>query len=280
MPPVIGIVFDFDDTLAPDSTSGFLASIGVDVDHFWTSRVHDRLEQGWDPIPAYLHEMIVESRSRDDGARVTRDELRAFGSTIEFFPGVREIFDTLRETAREVDGSIDVEFYVISSGIGEILRATTIADRFTDIWASEFHYNEADEIDAMRSVVSFTEKTRFLFQISKGLVGERWRRQVAAVNRRVEFADFRIPFRRMIVVGDGQTDVPCFSLIKRYEGVPIAVCDLTQPSRWDKARLLMLDRRVETVYAADFRPDGGLHKHLRRAIGEIAQRIVEEGSGS
>ena len=39
MSDVIALIFDFDDTLAPDSTSGFLDSLGVDTQQFWTKRV-------------------------------------------------------------------------------------------------------------------------------------------------------------------------------------------------------------------------------------------------
>jgi hypothetical protein len=36
MSDVIALIFDFDDTLAPDSTSGFLESVGVDTQQFWS----------------------------------------------------------------------------------------------------------------------------------------------------------------------------------------------------------------------------------------------------
>jgi hypothetical protein len=48
----IAVVFDFDDTLAPDTTSSFLESLGVDVKEFWSRRVQGRIEAGWDPVPA------------------------------------------------------------------------------------------------------------------------------------------------------------------------------------------------------------------------------------
>ena len=57
MSDVIALIFDFDDTLAPDSTSGFLETIGVDTQQFWTKRVDPLLAQDWDPVPAYLHQM-------------------------------------------------------------------------------------------------------------------------------------------------------------------------------------------------------------------------------
>ena len=36
------------------------------------------------------------------------------------------------------------------------------------IWAREFHYGEAGEIEFVKRVVSHAEKTRYLHQISRG----------------------------------------------------------------------------------------------------------------
>ncbi|MGI9013037.1 MAG: haloacid dehalogenase-like hydrolase [Phycisphaerales bacterium] len=263
----LAVVFDFDDTLAHDSTSGFLASIGVDVDHFWGTTVAALLEDGWDPIPAYLHAMIGHSKARNSGDRITLERLEHFGRTIEFFPGVPEIFDTLRTAAREVDSSIEIEFYLISSGIETILRATAIAHEFHDIWACRFHADaESSEICFPRNVVSFTEKTRFLFQISKGVVGPAMRSRVHDVNRKVRDGQFRIPLNRMIFVGDGLTDVPCFALVKRYGGIPIGVYDAARPSKWEAAWSFIEDGRVTSLHAAKFSPGDDLYNMLLMAV--------------
>ena len=39
----IAVVFDFDDTLALDTTSSFLESLRVDVKDFWSKRVQGRI---------------------------------------------------------------------------------------------------------------------------------------------------------------------------------------------------------------------------------------------
>ena len=65
-------VFDFDDTLAPDTSSSFLESLGVDVKDFWTKSVQRRIDTGWDPVPAYLYEMIQISRSGEPQKLITR----------------------------------------------------------------------------------------------------------------------------------------------------------------------------------------------------------------
>jgi len=41
---------------------------------------------------------------------------------------------------KDANPRVTLEFYLISSGIGDVLRNMPIADEFTDIWASEFHY--------------------------------------------------------------------------------------------------------------------------------------------
>jgi hypothetical protein len=58
MQEIIALIFDFDDTLAPDSTSGFLAQCGINVPQFWQDEVQPLLKDNWDPVPAYLFKMI------------------------------------------------------------------------------------------------------------------------------------------------------------------------------------------------------------------------------
>jgi len=87
MSDVIALIFDFDDTLAPDSTSGFLESMGVDTQEFWTKRVDPLLHQDWDPVPAYLHEMIALSRERTD-APITQQKLQQWGASLPLHVGV------------------------------------------------------------------------------------------------------------------------------------------------------------------------------------------------
>ena len=58
-PAVLAVVFDFDETLVPDSTSKPLQSRGVDPHELWTNHVRRRLEQGFDPTLAY-HGLILD----------------------------------------------------------------------------------------------------------------------------------------------------------------------------------------------------------------------------
>jgi hypothetical protein len=173
MQDTIAIIFDFDDTLAPDTTSAFLQTLGIDVRRFWSETVGKRIDDGWDPIPAYLYEIIQISRG-EMNKQITEEMLCRFGRTVEPYSRATRICERLRKHAASVNPNVSVEFYVISSGMGTILRATRVAKHFKHIWACEFHYADDGVIDFPCNVVSFTDKTRYIFHVSKGIFGDRY----------------------------------------------------------------------------------------------------------
>jgi len=270
---ICAIVFDFDETLAPDSTSGFLAGLGIDVPAFWNQN-KVLVKQGWDPIPAYLQQMLQESRRRESGKRITAKKLAAWGAKVRTYPGAASLFGRLRKLAHAINPAITLEFYIVSSGIGEVIRATKIAAEFKDIWACDFSYNKAGEIDALKNIVSFTDKTRFLFQIAKGIIGPRARTEPFAVNEKVPAEKLRVPFDQMIVVGDGYTDIPCFSLVQKNHGIAIGVYDRASRDRWGKAWGFIENRRVTHMVAADYRKNSGLDDALSMALERMARTIT------
>jgi len=270
----IALVFDFDDTLAHDSTSAFLESMGVDSRWFWAELVQPLDRGGWDPIPAYLY-ALIRLKDHNPAWRITREQLRNFAGNLKFHAGVTRIFPFLKNHLKEKAAGLEIEFYIISSGIGEIIRNTRISKYFTDIWASEFHYDTDDSILFPRNVISFTDKTRYLFQISKGITGEEARADHYAVNRRISGSGYRIRMENMVFVGDGLTDIPCFSLIRRYHGITIGVYDKNKRERWSRAWDFLEEGRVTTLLSADYSIDSDLTRTLMMAIDRIASRITE-----
>lgn len=273
MSDVIALVFDFDDTLAPDSTSGFLASIGVDVRRFWSEQVDPLLfREDWDPVPAYLHRMIELSRSHAHGL-ITQERLQQWGQQLPLHAGVDTLFARLRAMVKEHHPQIHLEFYLISSGIGDVLRHTGIAHEFTDIWASEFIYDEKGGIQFPRRVVSFTDKTRYLFHIQKGIIGPGSRNKPFEVNKKFSQDMLRIPFEQMIFVGDGYTDIPCFSLIRRSGGVAFGVWDPKHRDKRSRAWGFIQEGRVSNLNQARYDEEAELYQWLEEAVESLAGRI-------
>jgi hypothetical protein len=274
MSDVIALIFDFDDTLAPDSTSGFLADIGVDSGRFWSERVDPLLSRhDWDPVPAYLHEMIELSKSGQYGL-ITQERLAQWGARLPLHCGVQTLFGRLRNLVREQHPQVQLEFYLISSGIGDVVRHTPIAGEFTDIWASEFIYDAQGGIHFPRRVVSFTDKTRYLFHIQKGLVGQASRNKPFEVNKKVPEDRLRVPFQQMIFVGDGYTDIPCFSLVRRSGGVAFGVWDPRHREKRSRAWGFIQEGRVSNLNQARYDEDAELYQWLEEAVDSLAGRIA------
>ena len=250
MQDIIAVVFDFDDTLAPDSTSSFLASKGLDVKRFWREDVQPLLNSGWDPIPAYLYRMIRLSNSGE--LSITHADLAAWGLKVKLFNGVNTLFRQLRTHLASIHPGVQVEFYLISSGLGEILRNTQIAKHFAAIWACDFEYGPDERINFPKRIVSFTDKTRYLFYVSKGLIGPEYDAKPFEVNRKVPDNQLRVPFDQMIFVGDGYTDIPCFSLVRKAGGVALGVYDPNNSERWGRAWGFIEDGRVSNLVPADY----------------------------
>jgi len=269
----IAVIFDFDDTLAPDSTSSYLDSIGVDTHQFWGERVAPLISAGWDPVPAYLHEMIRESERRSEGEQITQASLAEWGARVRLYNGATKIFGLLEKQVESVSPSVNIEFYLISSGIGDLLRATRVAAKFSDIWACELDYAEHGGIRYPRNIVSFTDKTRYVFQIAKGIVGPDARGKPFEVNRKIPDEELRIPMHQMIFVGDGYTDIPCFSLIQKQGGLAIGVYDPEDRARWGRAWGFIAEGRLSNLCTADYGKRSDLARFLSMAVSQMAERI-------
>jgi hypothetical protein len=274
MSDVIALIFDFDDTLAPDSTSGFLESIGVDTASFWNDEVEPLLfEQDWDPVPAYLYQMIQLSQRGDYGP-ITQQRLRDWGATLPLHDGVQTLFQRLRTAVQVAHPNVRLEFYLISSGIGDVVRNTPIAHEFTEIWASEFVYGADGGITFPRRLVSFTDKTRYLFHIQKGIIGPEFRNKPFEVNRKVPENRLRVPFDQMVFVGDGYTDIPCFSLVRQAGGFAFGVWDPKHRDKRSRAWGFIEEGRVSNLNQARYGEDAELYQWLEEALTSLAGRIA------
>lgn len=277
MHDTIAIIFDFDDTLAPDSTSGYLKHMGIkDIKKFWKTDVEALIADGWDPVPAYLYQMIKTSQEGSSTQAISRESLVAWGRQLPLHDHVNKIFSRLRQIAKEVNPSITIEYYLISSGIGDILRNTIIAKEFKDIWASEFHYDTIGNISMPKRIVSFTDKTRYIFHIQKGIVGQAFQNKPFEVNKKLTPEQIRIPIKNMIFVGDGYTDIPCFSLVKNGGGVAVAVYDNHHIEKWGNTYQFSQDSRVHNINAANYSENSELSNYLGMAVKKMSEDIIHK----
>ncbi|HHP7243711.1 MAG TPA: haloacid dehalogenase-like hydrolase [Elainellaceae cyanobacterium] len=268
----VAVVFDFDDTLAPDALNGLLEHLGVDVQEFRNRRVQPLVDSGWDKVAARCYCLIQESKQRPDGDKITRQVLAKFGRQIKPFIGVEEMFERLRQRVQGLNDDIELEFYVITGGFGDIVRHTPIASHFKRIWGCEFAYNDQGEIEFLKRSISHIEKTRYLLQISSG------EETVDGDGRAFAYRDVAeetlyIPLSQVVYVGDGASDIPCFSLVNDERGIAIGVFKGNTADEWGREVQVSKSQRVSNLAAADYQDDSEMMRSLILAIESICKQI-------
>jgi hypothetical protein len=271
----IAIVYDYDQTLSPSFMQDEVVfpAFGIDSKKFWrrcTELVH---ENGYDSELAYM-KVLLDTLGMD---RPTNAELKSLGAKLNFYKGLPAMFEQFRDgllTAEQITHGIKVEHYIISSGMRVLIEGSRLAPYVRAIFGCEFAEDEQGRITFPKRVISHTQKTQYLFRINKGMLD-----MSQDVNDHMD-ADIRpIPFRNMIYLGDGPTDVPCFTVMGKNGGAAIAVYNPDDADRIGFRKCYQLSThadRVKHIAPSDYRPNTHLRLLLEQMVEEIANRMVEE----
>lgn len=267
--PIIAFLYDFDKTLCTTDMEdyAFIPSLGYTPAEFWGKANAFGWENRMDGLLAYMYTMIQECAAQN--IKLDRAFLNHCGESIQLFPGVREWFARINAFGESL--GVQVEHYVISSGLREIIEGSGIAQEFREIYACEFYYNEDGDACWPKLDVNFTNKTQFVYRINKGILD---------VSRDKELNDSmpddskRVPFTNMIYMGDGLSDVPCMKMMRAYGGQAIAVY---QASNRQGVEKLLADGRVDFIFPADYREGMELDRTVRDILRKmtITDRLLE-----
>ena len=267
--PIIAFLYDFDKTLCTTDMEdyAFIPSLGYTPAEFWGRANAFGWENRMDGLLAYMYTMIQECAAQN--IKLDRAFLNHCGESIQLFPGVREWFARINAFGESL--GVQVEHYVISSGLREIIEGSGIAQEFREIYACEFYYNENGDACWPKLDVNFTNKTQFVYRINKGILD---------VSRDKELNDSmpddskRVPFTNMIYMGDGLSDVPCMKMMRAYGGQAIAVY---QASNRQGVEKLLADGRVDFIFPADYLEGMELDRTVRDILRKmtITDRLLE-----
>jgi hypothetical protein len=225
----------------------------------------------------------------DDGPfeGMTNETLRELGALVPLAPGMPECMDRMRSLVendtRYAHHAITVEHYIVSTGLRQMIEGNPIHDHVDGVWACELlsdppgagylsstaASSENRKLTQVGYVLDNTTKTRAVFEINKGVNVE----PTLDVNARMDPDERRVPFRNMIYIADGPSDVPVFSVVGGNGGRTLGVW--TNNGNYDGVKDLEEDGRVHSIAKADYREGEAADMWLTSSLRKIASSICD-----
>ena len=277
---IIACIWDFDRTLSPGYMQAPIFELyGIDPEKFWkeVELLPDFYRKtGLDLVSTdtlYLNHILTYTR---EGVfkGLDNDGLQKLGSKIEFYTGLPHFFEEIKQnvlknaTYRQHD--IQVEHYIVSTGLRQMILGSKIAPYVDGVWGCEFvetaplpdYLNKKDHstsqepavISQIAYALDNTTKTRAVFEINKGSN----KIPDIDVNAMIPDADRRVPFQNMVYIADGPSDIPVFSLINRFGGRTFAVYQPESNEEFAQVNRLQKQNRINSFGEAIYtrRPCG------------------------
>jgi hypothetical protein len=298
---IIAIIWDFDKTLI----NGYMQEpifrrYGISGNDFWQevnglNKKYADMGVLVNKDTIYLnHILTCVEQGIFEG--LNNQTLLDLGGELTFYDGIPDIFESLNNSIKSNTDfqkhKIDIEHYVVSTGLAQMIRGSQIAQYVQEIWGCEFiedpiksslnikEYSLKDKNETRKSIsqigytIDNTSKTRAIFEINKG--SNKYKE--IDVNSHIDWHVRRIPFENMIYIADGPSDVPVFSILQQYHGSTYAVYPKGNKSAFRQVDQLRKDKRIDAFGEADYSKDTTtsmwLHEHVNQ-IGSSICRIKE-----
>lgn len=258
---IVALIYDFDKTLCDRDMQeyAFIPNLGMTPEEFWRETDKIVVENKMDKILGCMY--MMKEKSNQLGITLKRKNFVKLGESIKFYPGILDWFSRINNYGDSL--GIQVEHYIISSGLKEIIEGTPISKYFKEIYASEFLYNKEGDAIWPAMSVNYTTKTQFLSRINKGVLDIS---DDETLNAKMLDEDRRISTKNMIYIGDGITDIPSMRMVREKGGYAIAVY---QRNKMEIVKNLLKEDRVDYTVLADYREDSKMDILVKEILTEM-----------
>ena len=263
----VAFMYDFDETLSTkfmQEYSLFPVLFNIGQDKFWQECNELGKKHNMDSTLAYMYNII--NFAQKNNIKITYQKMLEQGRAVEFFNGLDTYFDRINSFALNL--GIQLDHYVISSGLKEMIEGSSLADKFTRVFASTFAYDDNGNAIWPAQAVNFTTKTQYIFRIRKDKIDNLYNNH--EVNEYVPEKETLLSYSRMVYLGDGFTDIPCMKVIKDKGGVSICVYNPEREKSKLEAERIFNDKRVNYIAPADYSDNTRLTNILKDALTKIA----------
>lgn len=250
----IALLYDFDYTLS----KGFMQQFGLmqdlgfdDINEYFKECERLSLDSQMDMCLSSMCGILEMAKNK--GKIVTKEYLKQFGKDIEYFNGVTEWFEKINKIGENF--GFEIEHYVISSGLKEIIEGSIIAKYLKRIYANFFAYKN-DVAFWPSQVVNYTSKTQYIFRVRKNVLDDL--ASLDKVNAKMK-EDEVLPFKNIIYLGDSQTDIPSFKVVKNSGGLSICVYEEDSEESKKTAQKCFIEGRCTYFAPADYSEGSDLY---------------------
>lgn len=285
MANIIAIVWDFDKTLVDGYMQDpIFSEYGIDAKQFWHEvnelpKKYEKEGVKVNPDTIYLNHFIHYVREGKFKG-LNNAKLKEFGKALKFYPGVPDIFRKTKSLI-ETDGlfseyNIKVEHYIVSTGMSQIIRGSSVMEYVAGVWGCELIETEDADgnkvIDEIGYTIDNTTKTRALFEINKGI----GKSPDINVNTKVPNEYRRVQFINMVYVADGPSDIPAFSVVNKNNGATFGVYPKGDAKALEQVERMREDGRINMYAEANYEEGTTAYMWICNKIKEFANRIRQE----
>jgi hypothetical protein len=231
----------------------------IEPKDFWIKVINYAKQNECDPTLTYL--MLLEQQMRSAGLKVNSETFKKYGKELKLFNGVNEWFARIKEFGKS--HNIEVQHYIISSGLSDMIQGCSFIKDINLVYASSYVYNEDRGVWAKLSV-NYSNKVQFLYRINKGTFDVF--DQVGVNAKKDANGKVHIPFENIIFFGDGETDIPCFSVNNKNLGKSICVYEKDNEKSFNIAKKLFSEGRVHYLADGDYSENSEIDKLIKQFI--------------
>ena len=292
----ISIVWDFDKTLTShDSTTELIRFfIGNTTQQFWdkvkkisgvdANAPVGSISTSEAPVWMYLlSEMAIHPTTKN---KIALDEEwigKLIADKIKFYPNVLNCLQEIKSLSSEglyKKNNIEIHHFVITAGLQDLVFSVFKLRKSDSLITKIFgcRYKAIRQLNTQRVEKNIpiycmdkTAKTRALFEICKGCFLPTAEYKVDdLVPKEKEWCSFE----NMIYIGDGDTDIPAFSLVKSRKGMTIGVYNPNESKHniTNTAENMKKGKRIDLFTPADFKENGELFHFIKIRCEQIAKR--------
>jgi len=293
---IIACIWDFDKTLIPGyMQEPLFEHYKVDPQTFWKEVAelpNAYKKSGLDliaPDTVYLNHILTYARL-GVFKNLNNTMLNRLGSRIQFYEGMPEFCDEIKRYVKNKpkyqQHDIQVEHYVVSTGLRQMILGSKIAPYIDGVWGCEFieqpprpgylgkSMQKKQEQQSIITQIAYaldnTTKTRAIFEINKGSS----KIPDIDVNGKIPDEDRRVPFQNMIYIADGPSDIPVFSIVNQFGGRTFAVYRHGSTKEFSQVNNLQKQGRVQSFGEANYTEGSQTSMWIKNAVSEIADLIV------